>query len=575
MFCTACATLNAPAARHCAGCRRPLAAGPEAARTRRRHRLRSAPILVLLPLLALAVAGGVWWRLAEVERRAWYERGRAAEAAGDYPAAMDAYAAAAGRDDAARRVAAIAAALPAAERAHAAGLDALAAGDTRSALVDFGASQRRLPGFRDGAALLRSTRSDLERELRATVARAEAAGDWLAAEQALRELILLQPGDAASRQRLATIRAERAPFVLARDRELWLVGPDGADQRRIAAAVPATRPVWSPDRTRIAFVSGDLDRPDAPASLYVAAADGSETRRVATMVHPNALPSWNPDGVRLAFTSVADWSLREDRGLLAIHVVDVETGEERNVTAQTGKHAVTPNWSPDGRTLAFVGRARDPSAGADGLDGPADLYALDVDSGAVRDLTRGRLPGLLRALWSPNGDRLLLFARTGAARAINVGDGGSGLYVLSPADGALATVAARVDTTATAWAPAWSPDGRAFAYVDGIGTIVVVDDRETTRVETETFLSGAVSWAPAGGALLAAAADPRDGSILLRLAGPTPALETVALDYDTIWPAGTPQWGSPLGLVADSALGRFGSALDARSPLDPAPATGA
>lgn len=118
--------------------------------------------------------------------------------------------------------------------------------------------------------------------------------------------------------------------------------------------------------------------------------------------------------------------------------------------------AASPSWSPDGRTVALL--ASPESAGVGGqarLDVPWSVYLLDVASLRTRRLLGG-LGGAAGLTWSPDGRWLALTA--------DIRGRGTGLWLFSPATGALRLVGA----TRSLGVPAWSPEGRRIAAIENL-----------------------------------------------------------------------------------------------------------
>lgn len=250
--------------------------------------------------------------------------------------------------------------------------------------------------------------------------------------------------------------------------------------RLIAGPGNASAPAFSADGRWLAFLR---DPGDSPSQLWLARADGSDARPVATASHfqwspasdllaiqpfatkglapiqlltaggqAHALPRhlsgsflWLPDGTSLGVIEV-----RAETTRLTV----VRGRVERSyVLPHVGRHArVRPvGWWPDGRHLLYqIDPARSASLAADGLP----LFDLDLASGNTRRL--GTI--LAYADWiAIRGNRLLLV--TGAGRSAYFGKhlalcvGTARCHLLPP-------VSAQVVTLD----PAWSPTG-VLAYV--------------------------------------------------------------------------------------------------------------
>ena len=80
---------------------------------------------------------------------------------------------------------------------------------------------------------------------------------------------------------------------------------DGTNAARLTShAADDDSPAWSPDGSRIAFVS---DR-DGNREIYVMYANGSRPTRLTNAPASDSRPAWSPDGSQIAFTSFRDAS---------------------------------------------------------------------------------------------------------------------------------------------------------------------------------------------------------------------------------------------------------------------------
>src|SRR5688572_15470302 len=88
--------------------------------------------------------------------------------------------------------------------------------------------------------------------------------------------------------------------------DLWLMPADGSTPARqiTFTLAPETSPVWSPDGTKIAFVTR-RDRDESP-QVYVLPLGGGEARRITDVPGGVTSPQWRPDGNAILFESDYD-----------------------------------------------------------------------------------------------------------------------------------------------------------------------------------------------------------------------------------------------------------------------------
>lgn len=103
-----------------------------------------------------------------------------------------------------------------------------------------------------------------------------------------------------------------------------------------------TSPSFSPDCSKIAFVSGRAGSPQ----IYVMNADGSNQRRLTYQGTYNTSPTWSPSGDVIAFQA------RDERNNFDVFTVDLAGSIER-LTQDQGNNE-DPSFSPDGRYIVFT-----------------------------------------------------------------------------------------------------------------------------------------------------------------------------------------------------------------------------
>lgn len=157
------------------------------------------------------------------------------------------------------------------------------------------------------------------------------------------------------------------------------------------------QPVYSPDRTQVAFSSnrnGNFD-------LYLMDADGRNLRRLTSSPANEGEPAWTPDGERIVYTATTGTTTQ-------IAVMSRSGTDVRQLTtASGGNHS--PAVTPDGRTIAFVS-AR---------EGNHAIYSMALDGSGQRRLTRGSTRETSPRFF-PNGDLAYVVERGGGSKGSKV-----------------------------------------------------------------------------------------------------------------------------------------------------------
>ncbi|MCP9496246.1 MAG: DPP IV N-terminal domain-containing protein [Pyrinomonadaceae bacterium MAG19_C2-C3] len=120
---------------------------------------------------------------------------------------------------------------------------------------------------------------------------------------------------------------------------------------------------------------------------------------------------------------------------------------------------ITPTVSPDGRRVAFT---RD----TDG-DGAVQIFVLDLQTRAARQLTTGDTQYALYPSWSPDSTRLAYTRVDLFAAFFGSSDITDIRIVTAPTDAAAPQSFTLIDEAPDQVAPAWSRDGARIAYMQG------------------------------------------------------------------------------------------------------------
>ena len=255
--------------------------------------------------------------------------------------------------------------------------------------------------------------------------------------------------------------------------EIYIMNADGSKPIRLTDDDTwDCCPAWSPDGTRIVFVSFTLEPWSSEISIINA--DGTGQKRLTNDGRFNHNPSWSPDGSKLIFDA------GERGGRLAIYVMNPDGSDPTRLT-DGSRNDSGPAWSPDGTSIAYS------SAYGSGLE---EIYLMNADGGNPVQLTDNDRQDLYPA-WSPDGTRIAFVAYET--------DGIEEIYVMN-ADGS--NPMRLTDNSASDRSPAWSPDGSQIAFAsnrDGSSEIYVMnaDGSDPTRLtfSAGSGIAGEPAWA--------------------------------------------------------------------------------
>lgn len=169
--------------------------------------------------------------------------------------------------------------------------------------------------------------------------------------------------------------------------------------RAARADVWVFKPAWSPDGKLISYLT---DATTIDLALWSMNTSGGGTRRLAVIDWRGGIDgySWSPDGKQLAIAG-----FRSDQEQIWLYTLD--TGRWQPLT-NVKDGAYDPQFSPDGRRIAFVARDADRH----------DIWAMDPSGGNQIRLTddgTSRSPA-----WSPNGEYIAFLSVRGSQFEVSV-----------------------------------------------------------------------------------------------------------------------------------------------------------
>ena len=179
------------------------------------------------------------------------------------------------------------------------------------------------------------------------------------------------------------------------DFEIFTMNRDGTGLEQLTENTALDfDPEWSPDGKRMAFQSDRTTFSD----IFVMNADGSGQTNVTNDRAFDRSPTFSPDGRKIAFDSNLESGKGVDNPEGEFEIFSVGT-DGKGLTQLTKNRAVDfqPDWSPDGKKIAFVSRRNAPG-----------IYTMKSDGTQQKKVSLSRSPAVVfqSPSFSPDGERI-------------------------------------------------------------------------------------------------------------------------------------------------------------------------
>jgi len=231
-------------------------------------------------------------------------------------------------------------------------------------------------------------------------------------------------------------------------KNIWVVPSTGGEAMPIAGSITSKEgvvyiasPTWSPDGKKIAFTIPVRSN----RGIWIVPAEGGMARKLELDYNGGTWEiDWSPDAKKIAFSSGGSKS--------AIFISPIDGGEPTRITKidKVGLSFNSPRWSPDGKRLAFI--SKDPIKSEEGKK-TEGIWTIDVQGREPKVLTK-EMKGLYGGLsWSPDSENII-FSKYDKDK--------NQIYIVSSKGGAI-----RKLKMEGFW-PDYSPDGSKIAFVKSL-----------------------------------------------------------------------------------------------------------
>ncbi|CAN5392724.1 Tol-Pal system beta propeller repeat protein TolB [soil metagenome] len=262
--------------------------------------------------------------------------------------------------------------------------------------------------------------------------------------------------------------ATRIAYVTKTGKEyhLEVADSDGEGvQLALRSNEPIISPAWSPDGTRVAYVSFENRKP----VVYIQDLVTRQRTVVANYKGSNSAPSWSPDGNRLAIALSRD-------GLTQVYVTNADGTNLQRLSNSPGIDT-EPQFSADGRSIYFT---------SDRSGGP-QIYRMSAGGGEAQRVTFQGSYNISPRI-SPDGKMLAYISRR---------DGQFQLFALDLTN----NQEQRLSDSVKDESPSFSPNGKYVMYASSTGrrgtlAVVSIDGRAKHRLSTQSGDIREPTWGP-------------------------------------------------------------------------------
>ena len=260
---------------------------------------------------------------------------------------------------------------------------------------------------------------------------------------AARALPSVGPGGSASEPTLP-VPADDAVPVSSGDRARLHVGPSLSPDGRHVMFLSER------DRLSLDLFMADIDSGRVVGKIVSMAADP----HFDSLQYIHSAGAWDAEGRRFAMTAISG-------GDPMLVIVDVGSGERREIRLTTVSEVYNPSWSPDGSRIVL-------SALKGGL---SDLFLYDMAGGTLTQLTADPFADLHPA-WSPDGRTIAMATDRFTSNVADLQFGALRVGLLDVKSGNIRPLTANDEGKQIN--PQWAPDGQGLFFVsdrDGVSNV--------------------------------------------------------------------------------------------------------